>query len=370
MRRYTLLEALGTLLCICFVNASKDSHDDDFFFENLPRYDSPILEASEKTEMESVAGWKLAEIYNENALLHKDVETPYDSIKIIANTKDREVLTTVRNNAIKKALLRSAGTDHGEVVDSIDEMIDLLELKILSVTSDVDISSSRSKREKAEKVTRKYKYGEVQGNKLSNLWLQLGNAQRALGNVNKAILCFRKCYSLDPSNDHATASLGAMLRSRGGVKGAKELFEIARRNVPDSSLFAHHLGEVLRKMNKLNAAVENYDDAVKLNPTFHAAKKRLHELEKRGIFPNSKIQSNIFFLIYDDFTIFFSSAYKLVAENKIGCCFVFFVLRKSYFLYKFMSSRNSDEPSTDQSVEFQANSQRRGKKSSRKRRKR
>ena len=49
-------------------------------------------------------------------------------------------------------------------------------------------------------------------------------------------------------------------------------------------------------MNKLNAAVENYDDAVKLNPTFHAAKKRLHELEKRGIFPNSKIQSNIFFL--------------------------------------------------------------------------
>ena len=58
-------------------------------------------------------------------------------------------------------------------------------------------------------------------------------------------------------------------------------------------------------MNKLNAAVENYDDAVKLNPTFHAAKKRLHELEKRGIFPNSKIQSNIFFLIYDDFTIFF-----------------------------------------------------------------
>ena len=160
-----MLEALGTLLCICFVNASKDSHDDDFFFENLPRYDSPILEASEKTEMESVAGWKLAEIYNENALLHKDVETPYDSIKIIANTKDREVLTTVRNNAIKKALLRSAGTDHGEVVDSIDEMIDLLELKILSVTSDVDISSSRSKKEKAEKVTRKYKYGEVKGKK-------------------------------------------------------------------------------------------------------------------------------------------------------------------------------------------------------------
>ena len=83
--------------------------------------------------------------------------------------------------------------------------------------------------------------------------------------------------------------------AQGGVKG-KRLFEIARRNVPDSSLFAHHLGEVLRKMNKLNAAVENYDDAVKLNPTFHAAKKRLHELEKRGIFPNSKIQSNIFFL--------------------------------------------------------------------------
>ena len=82
--------------------ASKDSHDDDFFFENSPRYDSPILEASEKTEMESVAGWKLAEIYDENALLHKDVETPYDSIKIMVNTKDREVLTTVRNNGFRK----------------------------------------------------------------------------------------------------------------------------------------------------------------------------------------------------------------------------------------------------------------------------
>ena len=123
-------------------------------------------------------------------------------------------------------------------------------------------------------------------------------------------------------------------------------------------------------MNKHKEAVEHYDDAVKLNPTFHAAKKRLHELAKRGIFPNSKIQSNIFFLIYDDFTSFFSSTYKLVTENKIGCCFVFFVLRKSYLLYKFMSSQNSDQPSTDQSVEFQETSQRRGRKSSRKKRKR
>ena len=174
--------------------------------------------------------------------------------------------------------------------------IDLSELKILSVTSDVDISSSRSKKEKAEKVTSKYKYGEVKGNKLSNLWLQLGNAQRALGNVDKAILCFRKCYSLDPSNDQCHCKSGCYAALKGGIKGAKELFEIARRNVPDSYLFAHHLGEVLRKMNKHKEAVEHYDDAVKLNPTFDAAKKRLHELEKRGIFPNSKIQSNIFFL--------------------------------------------------------------------------
>ena len=64
-------------------------------------------------------------------------------------------------------------------------MIELLGVEDFTVTSGVETSSSRSKKEKAEKVTRKYKYGEVQGNKLSNLWLQLGNAQRALGNVIK-----------------------------------------------------------------------------------------------------------------------------------------------------------------------------------------
>ena len=369
MRPYIVLRALGTLLCVSFATASEDSHDDDFFFENLPRYDSPILEASEKTEMESIAGWKLAEIYDEKALLYEDVETPYDSIPIIANPKDREALTTVPNGAIKKALLRSVGTDHGEIVDSIDEMIDLLEYQILSVTSDVDITSSRSKKEKAEKVASEYKYGEIKGNKLSNLWLQLGNAQRALGNVDKAILCFRKCYSLDPSNDHATTSLGAMLRSRGGVQAAKELFEIARQNVPDSYLFAHHLGEVLRKMNKLYGAVEHYDDAVKLNPKFHAARKRLYELEKQGILPNSKLQSNMFFLIYDDFKVFLSSIYKLLTENKIGFCFAFFVVRKSYLMYKFVSNQNSNEPTTQPSVGFQTTPQKRGRKSSRRKRK-
>ena len=95
---------------------------------------------------------------------------------------------------------------------------------------------------------------------------------------------------------------------------------------------------------QIQRVVENYDDAVKLNPTFHAAKKRLHELEKRGIFPNSKIQSNIFFLIYDDFTIFFALHTNWWLKIKLVVV-VFFVLRCWLLSVQIHVESESDEPS-------------------------
>lgn len=271
--KYTRTNIWASLLFLSielyFLQSKGEVFDDNYFIENLPRFDNPIYVANEQKQMEEKVGWKLENIYDENNILHRNVKTPYDHVPSFASTKYRKTLATVANEPLKRALLRETVTKDGnsDPLESIDEMKELLELKILSETSSLSIKSSMYKRDKTNQIVNgQGLFSDIKGTLLSKLWLQLGNVHRSVGNIDKAILCLKKSFHLDPNNEIASSSMGAMLRSRGRAVDALLIFKVAYKRNPKSYLFNHHLGEVLRKLGRKNEAINFYKTANEINP--------------------------------------------------------------------------------------------------------
>ena len=284
------------------ISPTEEVYDENYFLEHLPKFENPVDVKNELDEMEAKAGWKLENMYDENSIIHRYVMTPYDIVPAVLSIKHRRMLTNVHNEPIKRALLKETITSekNGLPLESIEEMKELLELKILSETSKVDIKSSAEKIDKTNKIVNGRGFVDLKGSLLSKLWLQLGNVHRSVGNLDKAILCLRKSYYLDPENDHATSALGAMLRSRGRPNDALMIFRIAYTRKPNSYVFNHHLGEVLRKLKRFSQAINYYDTALKINPHFLQTRKRIAELRKMGYFPESEISSNYIAVFLSD----------------------------------------------------------------------
>ena len=232
--KYTRTNIWASLLFLSielyFLQSKGEVFDDNYFIENLPRFDNPIYVANEQKQMEEKVGWKLENIYDENNILHRNVKTPYDHVPSFASMKYRKTLATVANEPLKRALLRETVTKDGnsDPLESIDEMKELLELKILSETSSLSIKSSMYKRDKTNQIVNgQGLFSDIKGTLLSKLWLQLGNVHRSVGNIDKAILCLKKSFHLDPNNEIASSSMGAMLRARGRAVDALLIFKVA-----------------------------------------------------------------------------------------------------------------------------------------------
>ena len=194
--------------------------------EYLPRFENPIDLANSRAESEYLTGWDIKDMYNADSTIHKSVQTPYDAIAMLV--PGNEPSPMVEKGDQEDAELMKFGTV------SLEKMRELMEFKILEDSG-------------LKKPT-------------SELWLQLGNIHRKLGNLRLAILCTRKSYSLNPKSIKSILSMGLILQNN--LVKAEKLFEIALAFHPGNAAIAHRMGENLQKQGKHLTALKYFQMAM------------------------------------------------------------------------------------------------------------
>lgn len=182
--------------------------------EYLPRFENPIDVANSRAESEYLTGWNIKDMYNADSTIHNSVQTPFDAITMLV--PGNEPSPTLKKKDQEGAEFMKFGTL------SLEKMRELMELKILE---DSGLKKSTSE-----------------------LWLQLGNIHRKLGNLRLAILCTRKSYSLNPTSIKSILSMGLILQKN--LVEEEKLFEIALAFHPGNAAIAHRMGENLQKQGK------------------------------------------------------------------------------------------------------------------------
>ena len=91
---------------------------------------------------------------------------------------------------------------------------------------------------------------------------------RAAGDLEAAILAFRKAIEADPTNNATRLSLSSTLIQKGDLAAAQEVLEEAIRYEPESSSAHYNLGLIHRQRDETTAALEHVGRAAELAPDF------------------------------------------------------------------------------------------------------
>jgi len=94
----------------------------------------------------------------------------------------------------------------------------------------------------------------------------LGEAYRALGQLQRVVDCCRMALLLEPNFPEAANNLGAALLALGQKEAAVEQFRAALRLQPGYAEAQNNLGNALRELGQLAEAKACYAEALRLNP--------------------------------------------------------------------------------------------------------
>ena len=94
----------------------------------------------------------------------------------------------------------------------------------------------------------------------------LGNALRAVGQVDEAIKQYWRAIQINPSYSGSYVSLGSALKTQGMVREAIEQYREAVKIDPNNAWGHYVLGNALREYCRLDEAIEQYNQAIALNP--------------------------------------------------------------------------------------------------------
>ncbi len=114
--------------------------------------------------------------------------------------------------------------------------------------------------------------------------LALGNAERELGRVSAAQVCYEKALEIDPKCFTASFGIGRCLRQSGHFRSAAEHFRHALKIKPDFAECMFHLGETLLLEGDLDKALYTLERCERLRsnrPEIQCSLGRVHELRKK-----------------------------------------------------------------------------------------
>ncbi|MCU0542127.1 MAG: tetratricopeptide repeat protein [Oscillatoriaceae cyanobacterium Prado104] len=111
----------------------------------------------------------------------------------------------------------------------------------------------------------------------------LGNTMLELGELEKAISCYRRAIQLQPSYADACHNLGEVLSVRGELEEAISAYQQAIELNPNFAASHYSLGKVWANLERREEAIACFRRAIELNPDFAQAYQSLGDvLDSRG----------------------------------------------------------------------------------------
>lgn len=109
----------------------------------------------------------------------------------------------------------------------------------------------------------------------------LGMVMERLGNVDRAIQCWKEALKLDPNDGSSRSLLAAAYLSKARYEdAASEYGEVVKRDPKDGSSY-NNLGFALEKLNKMEEAIAAYQHALDANPKLAVAWNNLGAIYQR-----------------------------------------------------------------------------------------
>lgn len=106
----------------------------------------------------------------------------------------------------------------------------------------------------------------LEKNQSASLFNNLGVALQAEGDVNAALLSFKKAYKADPTNRAALGNLGSLYMKGGDSVRALPLLEASYKANPGNTNIANNYAIALRASGDLDGAARLYDSIIKADP--------------------------------------------------------------------------------------------------------
>jgi predicted O-linked N-acetylglucosamine transferase (SPINDLY family) len=100
----------------------------------------------------------------------------------------------------------------------------------------------------------------------ADAWTLLGACHRGRGELDQAIVAYRKAIQIDPNYPDAHSNLGNALRESGAIREAAEHYQAAIALQPKRSDLHNSLGGTYRDQGKLDSALACFEKALKLQP--------------------------------------------------------------------------------------------------------
>lgn len=117
---------------------------------------------------------------------------------------------------------------------------------------------------------------------LPDAWHSKGNAQRELGLVDQAVFSYEQALRTDANHLASLGSLGDLLVSVGRHDAALPILDRLLRLQPDNVDALHLRGQMRFQLNQLNEAQQDFQRALALNPSKHAARIGVAAIQIRG----------------------------------------------------------------------------------------
>jgi superkiller protein 3 len=122
----------------------------------------------------------------------------------------------------------------------------------------------------------------------SDAYIWLGKGYYFYKEVNKAIETWKKAIEVDDQAVYAYNSLADLYAQQGQYAEAIAYYHQAlavpdQQGIPVSAhTLAHNgLGEVLQEQGNLEGAIKEYQESIRLDPSFAHAQKNLEEVQKK-----------------------------------------------------------------------------------------
>ncbi len=106
-------------------------------------------------------------------------------------------------------------------------------------------------------------------------YINLGNAQSAVGKLDDAVASYRRAVTIQPDLAEAHCSLGNALKNQGKLHEAVTCYCLALELKPELAVAHSNLGAALRALGQLDDAIGCYERAVELLPELPEAHRNL-----------------------------------------------------------------------------------------------
>ena len=107
------------------------------------------------------------------------------------------------------------------------------------------------------------------------VYVNIGNAHKELGNIAEAMVAYEKVLAQDPAESRALANLAEVLVLEGRSEEAIPLFERVIEQSPDDPAVFYNVAELYFQQRVADKAVDFYKRALQVDPSFLPAHKQM-----------------------------------------------------------------------------------------------